>query len=85
MTREDIKSVLIYHPNEDSTNENVERGNSPRVLKDEARKSLVYPTERDDLHQAQIHYPPVSMEVRGEIRIIEEAKLTKFLDVDVQH
>ncbi|KOX68591.1 Ras-responsive element-binding protein 1 [Melipona quadrifasciata] len=72
LTREDIKSVLIYHPNEDSTNENVGR-TSPRVAKDEVRKSLVFPSERGELHhQAQVHYPPP---VRGEIRIIEEAKL----------
>lgn len=72
LTREDIKSVLIYHPNEDSTNENVGR-TSPRVVKDEVRKSLVFPSERGELHhQAQVHYPPPA---RGEIRIIEEAKL----------
>lgn len=76
LTREDIKSVLIYHPNEDSTNENVERS-SPRVLKEEVRKSLMYSTERNEEfhHQAQIHYPPVPIDVRAEIRIIEEAKL----------
>ncbi|XP_017880671.1 ras-responsive element-binding protein 1 isoform X2 [Ceratina calcarata] len=75
LTREDIKSVLIYHPNEDSTNESVERS-SPRVPKDDVRKSLIYPAERDEpQHPAQMHYPSVPMEARGEIRIIEEAKL----------
>lgn len=76
LTREDIKSVLIYHPNEDSTNESVER-TSPRVSKDDVRKSLVFPQERDDLqHQAQIHYSsPAHMDGRGEIRIIDDAKL----------
>ncbi|XP_031844536.2 uncharacterized protein LOC116432177 isoform X1 [Nomia melanderi] len=75
LTREDIKSVLIYHPNEDSTAESVERSSS-RVTKDDARKTLVYPADRDELqHQAQVHYPSAPMEGRGEIRIIEEAKL----------
>lgn len=85
LTREDIKSVLIYHPNEDSTTDNVERS-SPRVMKDDPRKILMYPNERDELHhQAQIHYPSVPMEGRSEIRVIEEAKLQNSLSLHNSH
>ncbi|XP_076278312.1 uncharacterized protein LOC143208108 isoform X2 [Lasioglossum baleicum] len=81
LTREDIKSVLIYHPNEDSTTDNAERS-SPRVIKDDPRKSLMYPNERDELHhQTQMRYPSVPMEGRSEIRIIEEAKLHNSLSL----
>ncbi|KAI4484756.1 hypothetical protein M0804_007322 [Polistes exclamans] len=75
LTREDIKSVLIYHPNEDSTNDNI--GNSPRLTKDEARKSLIYPNDREDSmqQQQQQRYLPIPVDSKGDIRVIEEAKL----------
>ncbi|XP_033323308.2 uncharacterized protein LOC117218773 isoform X1 [Megalopta genalis] len=79
LNREDIKNVLIYHPSEDSTTDNVGR-NSPRVIKEDLRKGLMYTT--DELHhQTQMHYPSVPMEGRGEIRIIEEAKLHNSLSL----
>lgn len=77
LTREDIKSVLIYHPNEDSTNENIGRS-SPRVTKDETRKSLIYPNDREDSHQQQQQQRYLSMPVdsKSDIRVIDEAKLS---------
>ncbi|XP_053595837.1 ras-responsive element-binding protein 1 isoform X2 [Microplitis demolitor] len=59
LTREEIKSVLIYHPNEDSTNDNIDR-TSPRVMRDDTRKSLMYPTslsnDRDDYYSHHYHH-----------------------------
>ncbi|KAJ8687453.1 hypothetical protein QAD02_023247 [Eretmocerus hayati] len=71
LTRDEIKSVLIYHPSEDSTNDgSLDRcvSTSPRVttttttgsatafVRDEVRKSLVYPDEQlHHLSQLQ-HY-----------------------------
>lgn len=70
LSREEIKSVLIYHPSEDSTNDGSLERASPRgssLVRDEVRKTLVYPSERDEL---PVQYPPA-----GELRIKDEAKL----------
>ncbi|XP_015588743.1 ras-responsive element-binding protein 1 isoform X2 [Cephus cinctus] len=77
LTREDIKSVLIYHPNEDSTNDTVDRTSPRAISREDARKTLVYHSERDEgIHQHH-HYSTLSMptEPKSEIRVIEEAKL----------
>ena len=66
LSREEIKSILIYHPSEDSTNDGNLESSSPRLIRDEVRKSLVYP-ERDELPSQPMHFP--------EIRIKDEAKL----------
>ncbi|XP_034938617.1 ras-responsive element-binding protein 1 [Chelonus insularis] len=76
LTREDIKSVLIYHPNEDSTNENVDRG-SPRVMREDSRKSLNYSNDRDDFYQ-QMHYP---MEIKQDVGISEEALRLRHMGI----
>ncbi|XP_063986753.1 ras-responsive element-binding protein 1 [Diachasmimorpha longicaudata] len=72
MTREEIKSVLIYHANEDAVNEGLER-TSPRAIRDDARKSLVYP-DRDE-HHNQGHY---SLNSRQTDLIAEEVRLRQL-------
>ncbi|XP_014478012.1 PREDICTED: uncharacterized protein LOC106746215 [Dinoponera quadriceps] len=55
-SKEDIQNALIYHPSEDSTNDNVVAAvgrSSPRVVREDARKALVYPSEHEDHHQTQ--------------------------------
>lgn len=47
-SKEDIQNALIYHPNEDSTNDNVGRS-SPRAAREDARKTLVYPSEHEEI------------------------------------
>lgn len=59
ISKEDVKNALIYHPSEDSTNENVERS-SPRVVREDVRKTLTYPNEHEEIQQ-QIHYPSIAM------------------------
>jgi hypothetical protein len=50
LSREEIKSVLIYHPSEDSTNDSSLERASPRALpREDARKALVYANEREEL------------------------------------
>ncbi|EZA51198.1 Ras-responsive element-binding protein [Ooceraea biroi] len=62
ISKEDVKNALIYHPSEDSTNENVERS-SPRVVREDVRKTLIYPNEREEAsQQQQMHYPPVPLD-----------------------
>jgi len=64
ISKEDVKNALIYHPSEDSTNDNVERS-SPRVVREDVRKTLMYPNERDEAssqQQQQMHYPSVSLD-----------------------
>ncbi|KAL0125512.1 hypothetical protein PUN28_004549 [Cardiocondyla obscurior] len=62
ISKEDVKNALIYHPSEDSTNDNIERS-SPRVVREDVRKTLIYPNERDEtLPQQQIHYPSITMD-----------------------
>ncbi|XP_012535869.1 ras-responsive element-binding protein 1 isoform X2 [Monomorium pharaonis] len=61
ISKEDVKNALIYHPSEDSTNDNIERS-SPRVRED-VRKTLIYPNEREEIpQQQQIHYPSLAMD-----------------------
>ncbi|XP_025156788.1 LOW QUALITY PROTEIN: ras-responsive element-binding protein 1-like [Harpegnathos saltator] len=56
-SKEDIQNALIYHPNEDSTNDNVVGRSSPRANREDARKTLVYPSEHEEAvfqhHQQQ--------------------------------
>lgn len=63
ISKEEVKNALIYHPSEDSTNENVERS-SPRVGREDVRKALVYPSEREEAaaQQQQMHYPSVPID-----------------------
>ncbi|XP_039312324.1 ras-responsive element-binding protein 1 isoform X1 [Solenopsis invicta] len=61
ISKEDVKNALIYHPSEDSTNENIERS-SPRVIREDVRKTLIYPNEREEIPQQQIHYPSLALD-----------------------
>jgi len=62
ISKEDVKNALIYHPSEDSTNDNIERS-SPRVIREDVRKTLIYPNEREEApQQQQIHYPSITMD-----------------------
>ncbi|XP_015126297.1 ras-responsive element-binding protein 1 [Diachasma alloeum] len=72
MTREEIKSVLIYHASEDAANEGLDR-TSPRAIRDDARKSLVYP-DREELH-SQPHYP---LNTRHSDLIADEVRLRQL-------
>lgn len=85
ISKEDIKNALIYHPSEDSTNENVERS-SPRGIRDEVRKTLVYPNEREEPSQQQIHYPPVSMDCNpGPSNVCAEMLMNRYEKPDMFH
>ncbi|XP_011640258.1 ras-responsive element-binding protein 1 [Pogonomyrmex barbatus] len=82
ISKEDVKNALIYHPNEDSTNDNIERS-SPRIVREDVRKTLVYPNEREESsQQQQIHYPvtmdPGPSNVRAEILINRYEKTDVF-------
>lgn len=79
ISKEEVKNVLIYHPNEDSTNENVERS-SPRVVREDMRKSLVYPSEREETpQQQQIHYPPIPLDCNpGPSNVRAEMLMTRY-------
>lgn len=64
-SKEDIQNALIYHPNEDSTNDNVVGRSSPRAGREDARKALIYPNEHEEIvpqhhHQQQ----PYTMDCR---------------------
>ncbi|XP_029176456.1 ras-responsive element-binding protein 1 isoform X2 [Nylanderia fulva] len=84
ISKEDVKNALIYHPSEDSTNENVERS-SPRGIRDDVRKSLVYPNEREEISQ-QIHYPPVSMDCNpGPSNVCAEMLMNRYEKSDMFH
>lgn len=72
ISKEDVKNALIYHPSEDSTNDNIERS-SPRVIREDVRKTLIYPNEREEAaqqpqqqqqqqQQPQMHYPSVQLD-----------------------
>lgn len=55
-SKEDIQNALIYHPNEDSTNDNNIGRCSPRASREEARKTLVYPNEHEEIAASQHHH-----------------------------
>lgn len=72
--KEDIQSALIYHPSEDSTNDNVGRS-SPRVVKEDVRKALVYPNEHEEIPQQQ----PYLMDCRNPV-MLQAMRLEKLLE-----
>lgn len=63
-SKEDIQNALIYHPNEDSTNDNVVGRSSPRAGREDARKALVYPSEHEEMAAttAQHHLQPYTLQ-----------------------
>ncbi|KYN07528.1 Ras-responsive element-binding protein 1 [Cyphomyrmex costatus] len=79
ISKEDVKNALIYHPNEDSTNENIERS-SPRVIREDVRKTLIYPNEREETSQSQqIHYPSIAMDCNpGPSNIRSEVTMNRY-------
>ncbi|XP_071628644.1 uncharacterized protein [Temnothorax longispinosus] len=92
ISKEDVKNALIYHPSEDSTNENIERS-SPRVIREDVRKTLIYPNEREETpqQQQQIHYPPIAMDcnpgpsnIRAEMLMTHYEKSDTFARVKMQ-
>ncbi|GAB1868880.1 RAS-responsive element-binding protein 1 [Camponotus japonicus] len=87
ISKEDVKNALIYHPSEDSTNENVERS-SPRGIRDDVRKTLVYPNEREETsQQQQMHYPPVLMDAcnPGPSNVCTEMLMNRYEKPDMFH
>ncbi|KYM89288.1 Ras-responsive element-binding protein 1 [Atta colombica] len=78
ISKEDVKNALIYHPNEDSTNDNIERS-SPRVIREDVRKTLIYPNEREETPQQQIHYPSIAMDCNpGPSNICPEILMNRY-------
>ncbi|XP_012266949.2 ras-responsive element-binding protein 1 [Athalia rosae] len=80
LTREDVKRSIIYHPSEDPLNDSGEA--PPRGVREDTRRILVYPTERDEIVQQR---PSAASEGKSEIRVIDEAKLRQPNDIIARH
>lgn len=70
LTREDVKRSIIYHPSEDPLNDTGEA--PPRGVREDTRRILVYPNEREESSQQR---GSLSSDGKAEIRVIDEAKL----------